>query len=81
MKKTLIITLHTGRVIKRDITLEKFDGIPIGAPANHPGYLQLCLFYASTGTTDIEATDENKMTLITPSSIATVCIEFEKKPA
>lgn len=79
MKKTLIIKLHDGTEIRRDITLEKFDSVPFGAPANHPGYLQLCIYIATTGTTDLENTNEKVLTVITPSSIKKVLVEFEDK--
>lgn len=74
-KKYLSITLHDGREIRRDITLEKIA--PIGAPANAPEYLQYLLFVLSAGITDVDLTNENMLTLITPSSMKKVQIVFE----
>lgn len=76
MKKTLIITLVTGRVINRDIT-NVIQGAPIGAPANDPFYAQLCASVASNGYTDTDMVTDKLYTHIAPSQIATVAVMFE----
>jgi hypothetical protein len=76
MKKTLIIVLKSGRIIERDLTLVKLDNVPIGSPANHEGYAQLCMFIATNGTTDVDVTSENQLTYIAPASIETVTVKF-----
>lgn len=78
MKKTLTITLQDGRQILRDITLEKFSNVPFGAPANHEGYLELCRYIATAGTTDVDYTNEKQLTVIAPAFIKTVSVAFEE---
>ena len=76
MKKLLIIELHAGRVIERDLSKEK--GLPIGEPANSPTYAQLCMAIATGGCSDVDHNNENQYTHIAPSSIKSVTIKFEK---
>ena len=75
-KKTLIITLVTGRVITRDITLENVNA-PIGADANHPSYAMLCQAVSVNGYTDVNDVSESRYTHIAPSQIQSVTVTIE----
>jgi hypothetical protein len=77
MKKTLIITLITGRVIERDLTLAN-TGAPVGAPANDSTYAQICLSVCVNGYTDPDLTTEAQYTHIAPSQIQSVTIKLDK---
>jgi len=77
MKKVLTITLISGRIITRDLTLMNI-GAPIGAPANDASYAILCRDIGMTGYTDPDLVTEMKYTHIAPSQIATVTVKFEK---
>ena len=85
MKKTLIITLMDGRVITPDFNkivgmlpgVQGPNGMLIGAPADHPIYIQLCQGIAVNGYIDDGASD-TEMTYITPANIKSVKIKFEK---
>lgn len=75
MKKYLIVTLHDGREIKRDISTETMA--PIGSPANHEAYARLCQFTAMNGISDNERCNETMFTIIAPAAIKTVQVKFE----
>lgn len=77
MKKSLIITLISGREIIRDLTLMNV-GAPIGAPANNEVYAKLCAAISSNGYTDPDLVTESSYTHIAPSQIVTVTVKFEK---
>ncbi len=77
MKKVLTITLNSGRIITRDLTLMNI-GAPIGAMANDESYARLCQTICVNGYTDIDLVSEMQYTHIAPSQIATVTVKFEK---
>jgi hypothetical protein len=82
MKKILVITLHNGRVIERDITNEKDaqgKPLPIGVPANDTAYAMLCLTVCLHGCSDPELTSEKQYVHIAPSFIQTVAVEFRSQ--
>lgn len=82
MKKILVITLNSGRVITRDLTfnIPSFDqgGPEFGAPANHEYYAMLCQSISVNGYTDPDAVTDSLYTHIAPGMIATVQMKFEK---
>jgi hypothetical protein len=74
MKKLVVITLHDGTVVTRDITT--LNIAPFGAPANAPEYAQYCAAMCQIGFTDYENTSEKQYTHIAPSNIKSVAVKI-----
>lgn len=75
MKKSLIIKVADGRVIKRDISSEIIG--PLGAPANHEEYARICQSIAMGGYVDTDKVNNKSYVHIPPSQITEVSIKFE----
>lgn len=73
MKKTIIVTLISGRKIEKDLTNQKIA--PLGSPANGDAYISLCSVYGTHGIIDPESTDKH-LIYISPSQIKSVEVKF-----
>jgi hypothetical protein len=74
-KKILSIKLVSGRIIERDVTLEKITR-QFGAPANDIDYAKICQGICINGYTDPDKVNESNYTHIAPSQIESVSLTF-----
>jgi hypothetical protein len=76
MKKIyLIITLHGGRQLKKEIPRD--INLPIGFNAHHQSLQQIAFAVANHGCIDSENSTENNLIYIAPSAIRTSEIILE----